>query len=1109
MEESQLIFRRIPSKDAKIKQSRNVQFSKQKSEVMNLKAFDGLQNRPSFLNQSTKFEIGDVKKLDKHESLARKSMVKHAKDFDDTILKSELFESSIKKSSFKKSPNNKELNKRKTGFSKYKESNSCKHLLDEFDKQSMDKSHSLKNDSILTTTSGVKNKDDEIRRYKRAFTLNLSGALKKSSGDFFTQHSQIEDNLLIKNNRFIRDDGLAKPIKLKPSIALLVELSKGNESHKQTPIKQIIIANSFLQKNYKDTKAMAEENGDKILEYEDFCNEIVSHLIMERYNSWDVLLNKNDIGKKMYIIVSGTLQVMIPKGGSEIDDDREFVNKYFWDRLKNKEVDVMLNPSRAYMKKSLAENRIPRTIISYIINNWNSLNGNLKIVLSNLRHYPLKLHHNQLCLYLRTKKDQYYDNGVFLYKHVVDLEAGAAFGEQALTLNMPRNASIICKYKPVLFSLSKKNFQESFSSSIAFDLRKKRFFENFYKHIPKYKLKEIQYKYEEKKFYKNHTIFSEGDHIKFIYILTEGEISLTKIVQSNNEYCSNKEGNNCALKNNDNEKIYQVPEFLKKNSLIKPVPQIISILLPNQCIGDEEIYKKSKQWSYTAKVHSVHVKVWQIHRDNFIYLQNILENAYFDHLSNGKKKDETRNDYIKNYVSICKKNHAYTNEIYSNSYQNNLETIVRKWRDDNEYLNRDLEGEILRNRTDYLKREVNRIDTVDRKLMKTKRFELNGKKIDKENKEKYEEEMVRAQTGMEAFRSKRTASKGLGFNLCIDPLKATENKLNQVLDKSQKIDTEVPNFQIIAKEQQRVQNIDKLQKKKPAVTLGKNFSTYVKTKQSINQNLLEVTKFDYKLNTTRPSTHRTQQSTQANKQERHTDFEQSYNEKLLNQELYGNQENLYKSVKKTLGKELKLNLNRNLDPNIITESYNKTGRTYQESSENFLTARSYKKSNNVFTNNLGFYSDRSIKFNEKIESVNKEKHGGIKNNGIVNKNSIKKGFNFGCGEKKDFRCVRANSSYSDIKKQFNLKTRETGNQHSQMQIGKTILLKNMPSTCQNTKDSNTERNYNSSIQSNQNNNKDLVHHNNHLPTHSNTFINESKPFIKKRKLVRPFSVKVK
>ena len=173
------------------------------------------------------------------------------------------------------------------------------------------------------------------------------------------------------------------------------------------------------------------------------------------------------------------------------------------------------------------------------------------------------------------------------------LGQGSSFGEYALLYNQPRIASILCTMDTHLAVLSKKSYLQILGT-----IENKRieeiilFLKNFpvFKNWSKSALARISYFFSEIQLSRKTTVFREGEKIKKVYFLKEGELELLKLMRED-------------IKSNSNKKVH------KKNAQV-------SLLSVGEIVGGEVF--KNENYLYTCKVHSLYASMLVISKENFI-----------------------------------------------------------------------------------------------------------------------------------------------------------------------------------------------------------------------------------------------------------------------------------------------------------------------------------------------------------------------------------------------------------------------------------------------------------------------------------------------------------
>ena len=259
---------------------------------------------------------------------------------------------------------------------------------------------------------------------------------------------------------------------------------------------------------------------------------------LEEYSSDDIIFNFGDKGDKFYIILSGSVSVKVPA------KRRLFVSKHTVNRLekflddpkaesssedelpvRKREGHVTVDVSQvmnALKEQATAERDLTsRTAI------LSAEEKNLLALFSKKVKEEQKILMNAIKHSDKEKLEIEFDD----LNEIGILFTGGAFGELALISDRPRSATIQVRERSSFLVLSKSDFtrilgdiaEKKMTSIIAF-LQKVPYFHSRSKSA----LVRMAYHFQTRTFRKNRWIYKELDPVDGIYLIRDGEVTLTK-----------------------------------------------------------------------------------------------------------------------------------------------------------------------------------------------------------------------------------------------------------------------------------------------------------------------------------------------------------------------------------------------------------------------------------------------------------------------------------------------------------------------------------------------------------------------------------------------------
>lgn len=247
---------------------------------------------------------------------------------------------------------------------------------------------------------------------------------------------------------------------------------------------------------------------------EEFMASIAQELVYSELPRGQLVFHCGDFGDKMYIVLSGSINIYIKKSLEELMKTEELnavaaqkaeeSSKRRNSKLKSQQTSEKEGPFGDKFRKELE-------------------------IFGKLAKWPLvpELVKEEDLLTLGIgKTEDYFQNGVFKFKKVATLGQKAVFGELALQKNAPRAATIIAQERVEMCTLSRAVFQNIFSSAMNKDREKEAFFERNFPFLQKASLNKLSYDFKESKRSFRSILFKAGEPVKEIFVIKSGEVEV-------------------------------------------------------------------------------------------------------------------------------------------------------------------------------------------------------------------------------------------------------------------------------------------------------------------------------------------------------------------------------------------------------------------------------------------------------------------------------------------------------------------------------------------------------------------------------------------------------
>jgi len=263
----------------------------------------------------------------------------------------------------------------------------------------------------------------------------------------------------------------------------------------------------------------------------DFDNFLIESFNLMEHESFDkgsVIFHWGDRGDKFYIILTGSVEVYIPKSAEEIAQDIQENKKHSHPTYVRQNSDHF-----EYNNQNHKNNEKMREAV----NKKEEASNELKIFKS--YHEPMtrtrtfsssldkqKNFVQRVFSHFTDKQNMYFQEGVFKFKRVRIMGPGTHFGEVAITSNMARGATIIASSDLHVMTLTKEGYKQ-ICKNIENSLKNKwKFFSELLSNTAQETITKFCYTFREKNFKYNHKIIEEGTLPQEVFVIYQGEVQV-------------------------------------------------------------------------------------------------------------------------------------------------------------------------------------------------------------------------------------------------------------------------------------------------------------------------------------------------------------------------------------------------------------------------------------------------------------------------------------------------------------------------------------------------------------------------------------------------------
>jgi len=222
----------------------------------------------------------------------------------------------------------------------------------------------------------------------------------------------------------------------------------------------------------------------------------------------EIVFNAEEKSNKFFIILSGSVNIMLPKTAAMILKEKIEAPK-----IKKNILKMQKNPSEDNEEEEAFASQA-KTKNDQMIIKFHGLLGGLGL-------HDIKA----------SDLENLFDDGILKFIYYNTLKDGQTFGELGLLTGKLRSATVICKedchfgvmeeadYKNIVSVIERKKIYDKFE-----------FFKRYLINNVAYEvLRKLSYSFEKNKFRRLEYVFSEGEVCKNVYLIKKGEIQIQKM----------------------------------------------------------------------------------------------------------------------------------------------------------------------------------------------------------------------------------------------------------------------------------------------------------------------------------------------------------------------------------------------------------------------------------------------------------------------------------------------------------------------------------------------------------------------------------------------------
>lgn len=349
---------------------------------------------------------------------------------------------------------------------------------------------------------------------------------------------------------------------------------------------------------------------------EEIHRECCQMMSLEEYSKSDVIVNFGDKGEKFYIILKGSVSVLLPVKKSikmrrvQAQNMTKVLEKDPESSSESDDLDNIEMPINKERREGIAV-----TSASDIIKNLQNeqkisealelqeINNHGEIMIAKLFEEKLRSEKKDLIRVVKNSENEFIEIEVNELENVSNLQEGDSFGELALISDRPRAATIQANTRTSLLVIQKQQFKRILGEIAEKRLNLKlKYLQslNYFHSWSKSALNKISVYFENILLTRNQYLFSEDQLVKEIFFIKEGELLITKKHRVEPQIVKNDFSNK-------NRKIY-----------IKNRPLSLCLKGKNESVGGYEIIKNLPNRIFSCICNSTTAEVFFISRLHFL-----------------------------------------------------------------------------------------------------------------------------------------------------------------------------------------------------------------------------------------------------------------------------------------------------------------------------------------------------------------------------------------------------------------------------------------------------------------------------------------------------------
>ncbi|OMJ72986.1 hypothetical protein SteCoe_28438 [Stentor coeruleus] len=371
------------------------------------------------------------------------------------------------------------------------------------------------------------------------------------------------------------------------------------------------------------SKIAAEHNSSEI------HKECCSVMLLEEYEEGDLIINYGEIGEKFYILLYGSVSIMLPIKKkikltvSELKRYQTLIDAHDDDQMSGDESSSIFeteypeNYDKIYRREGMAiyDSDIHKKLMKKGTNYEKILNINLepenadeKAIIEFIQEKYGKNKYNLVEMLRETDKN-YIEIEMDQLEEIGILNSGESFGELALISDKPRAASIKAKEHTKLLVLHKDDFKQILGSLAERQLMiKVRFLQSlpYFFSWTKSLLVKLAYFFTPISIRYKQKLFREGEITDGIYFIKEGEFVLSKKCEMQNDASSQYRSDSNLIR------------FKKPN--IPRLTRLLNVIIKgkNEAVGGYEVVEKILYREYSCTCTSTKAEVYYVQKEHLL-----------------------------------------------------------------------------------------------------------------------------------------------------------------------------------------------------------------------------------------------------------------------------------------------------------------------------------------------------------------------------------------------------------------------------------------------------------------------------------------------------------